>query len=49
MHGGAAKSGAPRGNNNAVTHGFYTRKAKVERQKIRSLVRHSRDLIQKAK
>jgi len=49
MHGGAAGSGAPRGNKNAVTHGFYTRKAKAERQKIRKLVLHSRDLIQKVK
>jgi uncharacterized protein YjcR len=49
MHGGAAGSGAPRGNQNAVTHGFYTRKAKAERQKIRRLVLHSRDLIRKVK
>ena len=49
MHGGAAGSGAPRGNKNAVKHGFYTRKAKAERRKIRSLVLHSRDLIQKVK
>ena len=49
MHGGAAGSGAPRGNKNAVTHGFYIREAKAERQKIRSLVLHSRDLIQKVK
>jgi hypothetical protein len=49
MHGGAAGSGAPRRNKNAVTHGFYTRKAKAERQKLRRLVRHSRELIQKVK
>src|SRR5215469_4774733 len=49
MHGGAAGSGAPRRNKNAVTHGFYTREAKAERQKIRNLVLHSRDLIQKVK
>jgi uncharacterized protein YjcR len=45
MHGGAARSGAPCGNSNAVTHGYYTRRAKAERQKICNLVRHSRDLI----
>ena len=45
----AAGSGAPRGNKNAVTHGYYTREAKAERQKIRSLVLHSRDLIRKVK
>jgi uncharacterized protein YjcR len=49
MHGGAAGSGAPRGNRNAVTHGFYTGEAKAERQNIRSLVLHSRELIQKVK
>ena len=49
MHGGAQGSGAPRGNKNAVTHGFYMRKAKAERQKIPNLVLHSRDLIQKVK
>jgi hypothetical protein len=49
MHGGAVGSGAPRGNKNAVTRGFYTRKAKAERQKVRSLIRHSRDLIQKVR
>jgi uncharacterized protein YjcR len=49
MHGGAARSGAPCGNSNAVTHGYYTRRAKAERQKIRNLVRHSRDLILKVK
>ena len=49
MHGGAAGSGAPRGNKNAVTHGFYTREAKAKRHRIRNLVLHSRDLIQKVK
>ena len=49
MHGGATGSGAPCGNKNAVTHGFYTLRARAERQKIRNLVRHSRDVIQKAK
>jgi len=53
MHGGAEGSGAPCGNQNAVTHGFYTLRARAERQKkrekIRNLVRHSRDVIQKAK
>jgi uncharacterized protein YjcR len=49
MHGGAAGSGAPRGNQNALKSGFYTRQAKAERKNIRTLLRHSRDLIQKVK
>ena len=49
MHGGAPGSGAPRGNKNAFKTGFYTRAAKAERKSILMLLRHSRDLIQKAK
>jgi hypothetical protein len=49
MHGGARGSGAPRGNKNALKTGFYTRKAKAERKNILSLLRHSRDLMQKVK
>jgi uncharacterized protein YjcR len=53
MHGGAQGSGAPRGNKNALKTGFYTRRAKAERKNILTLLRHSlrhsRDLMQKAK
>jgi hypothetical protein len=49
MHGGAAGSGAPSANSNAVTHGYYTRRAKAARQKIRNLERDSRDLALKFK
>ncbi|MBN2644378.1 HGGxSTG domain-containing protein [Trichloromonas sp.] len=35
MHGGAAGSGAPKGNQNALKHGFYTAKAKQQRLLIR--------------
>ncbi|HUL90474.1 MAG TPA: HGGxSTG domain-containing protein [Pseudolabrys sp.] len=38
MHGGAPGSGAPRGNQNARKHGLYTREAKAERRRIRSLL-----------
>jgi glucans biosynthesis protein len=31
MHGGAPKSGAPRGNKNTLKHGLYTREAIEER------------------
>jgi glucans biosynthesis protein len=46
MHGGAAGSGAPRGNKNALKHGRYTREAIEERQRLRALLRQSRSLIQ---
>lgn len=38
MHGGAAGSGAPMGNQNALRHGRYTREAIAEREAIRSLL-----------
>ena len=47
MHGGAAGSGAPRGNQNARKHGLYTREAFAERQQVSELVRQSRELIAK--
>jgi hypothetical protein len=46
MHGGAAGSGAPRGNKNALKHGRNTREAMEERQRLRALLRQSRSLIQ---
>jgi glucans biosynthesis protein len=46
MHGGAAGSGAPRGNKNALKHGRYTRAAIEERRQLRALLRQSRSLIQ---
>jgi glucans biosynthesis protein len=46
MHGGAAGSGAPKGNQNALKHGRYTRGAIEERREMRSLLRAARDLIQ---
>jgi glucans biosynthesis protein len=46
MHGGAAGSGAPRGNKNALKHGRYTRAAIEERRRLRALLRQSRSLIQ---
>ena len=35
MHGGAKGSGAPKGNRNALKHGFYTRASEEERAKVR--------------
>jgi len=45
MHGGAAGSGAPLGNKNAVKHGFFTRDSIADRNRIRELVRKSRKLL----
>jgi uncharacterized protein YjcR len=45
MHGGAAGSGAPRGNHNALKHGQFTREAIKERQQVQSLLRQARNLI----
>ena len=46
MHGGAPGSGAPRGNQNALKHGLYTREAIEERRQLRALMRQSRMLLQ---
>jgi uncharacterized protein YjcR len=42
MHGGAAGSGAPIGNQNAFKHGRYTREAIAEDEAIRTLFREGR-------
>ena len=47
MHGGAPGSGAPRGNENAKTHGLYTREAIAKRRQISELLRQSSKLILK--
>jgi hypothetical protein len=46
MHGGAAGSGAPKRNQNALKHGMYTRAAIEERSQVRMLLRQSRKLLQ---
>jgi hypothetical protein len=45
MHGGAAGSGAPRGNTNALKDGLYTRVAMDERRQVQDLVRLSQRLV----
>jgi hypothetical protein len=45
MHGGAAGSGASRGNKNARKHGLYTREAIAQRRQLGELMRQSRKLI----
>jgi uncharacterized protein YjcR len=49
MHGGAPGSGAPRGNQNALKHGQFTRQALEERRRVQDLVRQSRMLLKRMK
>ena len=42
MHGGAKGSGAPKGNQNALKHGLYTRESLVLNKHIRDLMRDSK-------
>jgi hypothetical protein len=46
MHGGAAGSGAPVGNRNALRHGGYTAEAIALRREIRALLRDSREIAE---
>ena len=41
MHGGAPGSGAPRGNQNARKHRFYTKEAVEERRQFQAFIRRS--------
>jgi glucans biosynthesis protein len=45
MHGGAAGSGAPRCNTNALKDGFFTRAAVDERRRTQDLVRGAQRLV----
>ena len=47
MHGGAEGSGAPKGNQNALKHGRYTKAAIEERRKLRQLIRDANKLLEK--
>ncbi|WP_283805799.1 HGGxSTG domain-containing protein [Bradyrhizobium sp. YR681] len=38
MHGGARRSGAPRGNRNARTHGLFTADAMIEQDQVQVLL-----------
>jgi glucans biosynthesis protein len=49
MHGGARGSGAPKGNRNALKHGWYTKAAIEERQQLRALIKRSRSLLDEIK
>ena len=39
MHGGAEGSGAPKGNQNALKHGRYTKQAIADRREVERLIR----------
>jgi glucans biosynthesis protein len=47
MHGGAEGSGAPRGNRNAVKHGYHAATAREERQAIRALMRLAGETLER--
>jgi hypothetical protein len=47
MHGGAAGSGAPVGNRNALKHGLYTREAIAQRRAIHELLRDARETLER--
>ena len=48
MHGGAAGSGAPKGNQNALKHGLYTKEAQAVRKHVRELLQKGKELIEKS-
>jgi uncharacterized protein YjcR len=41
MHGGAAGSGAPKGNRNALKHGLHTRDMLMEHRELMQLMRQA--------
>jgi glucans biosynthesis protein len=45
MHGGAAGSGAPIGNKDALRHGRYTADAIARRRELSELIRMSRAIL----
>jgi hypothetical protein len=46
-HGGAAGSGAPVGNRNALKHGLYTREAIAQRRAVRELLRDAGETLER--
>ena len=43
MHG--ARGGAPRGNKNAMKHGYYSEQAIQQRKAVAELIRRSREIV----
>ncbi len=46
MHGGAKGGGAPRGNRNRLTHGFYTAASVRDRRRLTALMRAGRRVLE---
>jgi hypothetical protein len=46
MHGGAPRSGAPSGNQNARKRGLFTREAIAERKRIEAVLEEARRMLQ---
>jgi len=46
MHGGAKGSGAPKGSQNALKHGFQTAEAKEQRRYLKGVVKECADFIE---
>ena len=47
MHGGAKGSGAPKGNQNALKHGHFTRVAQQKRQSLKGIVADAEAVLKK--
>ena len=45
MHGGAKGTGAPKGNQNALKHGAYTKEAFQQRAEMRELLHDAQKLL----
>jgi len=45
MHGGALRTGAPRGNRNARKHGLFTRETISEQRQVRMMLDEARKLL----
>ena len=45
MHGGARGSGAPKGNQNAMKHGCFTKEALRQRARITKVIREAKKLL----
>jgi len=46
MHGGAARSGAPTGNQNALKHGYYSMESRNNRRLARIIAKQRREEIE---
>ena len=47
MHGGAKGSGAPKGNQNALKHGKFTKENLEFRKKVQELYREGKEMLEK--